>query len=108
MSIDSLGNGLTKVPLPKMAYFASISGTMSINAEVVKTGNENNLNLIRRFTKRVQSSGVLPRVRSIRYSARKLSSYVVKKKALKSLRRREEIAELIKMGKMSEFTKGRK
>jgi len=81
---------------------------MAINAEVVRTGNENNLNLIRRFTKKVQGSGVLPRVRSIRYSSRKLSSYVVKKKALKSLSRREEVAELIKMGKMNEFTRGGK
>ena len=79
-----------------------------INAEVVKTGNENNLNLIRRFTKRVQGSGILPRVRSIRYSSRKLSEYVKQKKTLKVLKRREEVAEIIKMGKMSEYTKGRK
>jgi len=78
---------------------------MTTNVEVVKTGNENNLNLVRRFTKKVQNSGVLSRVRSIRYSARKLSPYVKKKKALKSIRRREEVAELIKMGKMSEYTK---
>ena len=77
-----------------------------INAEVVKTGNENNLNLIRRFTKKVQGSGLLPRVRSIRYSTRKASEYVKKKKTLKVLKRREEVAELIKMGKMSEYTKG--
>lgn len=77
---------------------------MSVNAEVIKTGNENNVNLIRRFTKKVQSSGVLPRVRSIRYSARKLSPYVRQKKTLKALKRREEVAELIKMGKMSEYT----
>ena len=79
---------------------------MITNAEVTRTGNENSLNLLRRFTKRVQGSGILPRVRSIRYSSRKLSSYVVKKKALKSLRRREEVAELIKQGKMSEYVKG--
>ena len=75
-----------------------------INAEVTKNGNENNLNLIRRFTKRVQGSGILPRVRSIRYASRKLSPYVKQKKTLKVLKRREEIAELIKMGKMSEYT----
>ena len=75
-----------------------------IKAEVVKGGNENNLNLIRRFTKKVQVSGVLPRVRSIRYSLRKPSEYVKKKKTLKILKRREEVAELIKMGKMSEYT----
>ena len=73
-----------------------------INAEVIKSGNENNVNLIRRFTKKVQGSGVLPRVRSIRYSKRKLSEYVKKKKTLKVLKRREEVAELIKMGKMSD------
>ncbi len=75
-----------------------------INAEVLKTGNENNVNLIRRFTKRVQNAGILPRVRSIRYSTRKASKYVKKKKTLKVIRRREEVTELIKLGKMSEFT----
>ena len=80
-----------------------------INAEVVKNGNENNVNLIRRFTKKVQASGVLPRVRSIRYSSRKASEYVKQKKTLKMLRKREGIAELIKMGKMPEFgTRGKK
>ena len=81
---------------------------MIVNAEVLKTRNENNVNLIRRFTKKVQAAGILPRVRSIRYSSRKISEYVKKKKALKVLRRREEIAELIKLGKMTEFTKGKR
>ncbi len=79
-----------------------------INAEVVKSGNENNVNLIRRFTKRVQGSGVLPRVRSKRYAARKQSEYVKQKKTLKVLKRRQEVAELLKMGKMTEFSKSRK
>ncbi len=77
---------------------------MAVNAEVVKSGNENNVNLIRRFTKRVQGSGVLPRVRSIRYSGRKLSEYVKKKKTLKVLKKREDYAELLKMGKVVEHT----
>ena len=77
---------------------------MITNAEVVKGNNENNVNLIRRFTKRVQGSGILPRVRSIRYAGRKLSEYVKKKKTLKTLKRKEEIAELIRMGKMAEYT----
>ncbi len=79
-----------------------------VNAEVVRTGNENNVNLIRRFTKRVQGSGVLPRVRSIRYSSRKQSEYVKKKKTLKVLKRRAEVDELIKMGKMVENSRGKK
>lgn len=76
----------------------------TVNAEVVKAGNENSVNLIRRFTKRVQGSGVLPRVRSIRYSTRKQSEYVKKKKTLKVLKRREEVQEMIKLGKMQDMS----
>ena len=72
---------------------------MAVNAEVVKAGSENNLSLIRKFTKRVQGSGVLPRLRSIRYSSRQLSEYVKKKKTLKRLAAHKVMAELIKMGK---------
>ncbi len=79
---------------------------MSINVEVTKTGNENNVNLLRRFTRRVQGSGVLPRVRSKRYALRKPSEYVKKKKTLKNLVRRKEVNALIKLGKMVETTRG--
>ncbi len=74
---------------------------MAINVEVAKVGNDNNLSLIRKFTKRVQGSGVLPRLRSRRYSSRKQSEYVKKKKTLKRLATREKTRELIKMGKMA-------
>jgi ribosomal protein S21 len=73
---------------------------MAINVEVAKGGNDNNLGLIRKFTKRVQGSGILARLRSKRYSVRKLSEYVKKKKTLKKIAAREKIRELIKMGKM--------
>jgi hypothetical protein len=73
-----------------------------INVEVIRNNNENSLSIIRRFTKRVQGSGVLPRVRGIRYAERKLSSYKVKQKTLKSLKRKAEVQELIKLGKMPE------
>lgn len=73
-----------------------------INVEVEKTNNESNANLIRRFTKRVQGSGVLPRVRSLRYAERKASPYVKKKRTLKGLRARTERAKQIKLGKIQE------
>jgi hypothetical protein len=73
---------------------------MAVNVEVAKSGTENNLSLIRKFTKRVQGSGVLPRLRGRRYSSRNLSEYVKKKKALKRLNRQAEVADAIKMGKM--------
>lgn len=73
---------------------------MATNVEVVKNGNDNNLGLIRKFTKRVQNSGILSRLRGRRYSSRKLSEYVKKKKTLKKLAERARIRDLIKMGKM--------
>ena len=73
---------------------------MATNVEVTKGGNDNNLGLIRKFTKRVQGSGILSRLRGRRYSQRKLSEYVKKKKTLKRLTERAKIQELIKMGKM--------
>lgn len=75
--------------------------TMAINVEVTKGEKDNNLGLIRKFTKRVQGSGVLPRLRSRRYSSRKQSEFVKKKMALKRIAKREKIRELIKMGKMT-------
>lgn len=72
-----------------------------INIEVEKNNNENNVSLLRRFTKRVQGAGILPRMRSVRYKERKLSAYKRKMKTLKVIKRREEVAELIKLGKMS-------
>lgn len=73
-----------------------------INVSITRNGTENSVGVLRRFTKKVQGSGVLPRVRSIRYNQRDLSSYKVKMKTLKSLKRKAEIQELIKMGKMQE------
>jgi hypothetical protein len=73
-----------------------------INVEITKNANENNLGVIRRFTKKVQGSGILPKVRSLRYATRVLSHYKNKKNTLKNLKRKGEILELIKMGKMAD------
>lgn len=78
-----------------------------LNVAVEKTGTENNASVIRRFTKRVQESGVLRRVRGIRYSVRAKSPYVKKKKVLKSIKKREILNELIKLGKSPEIAKRR-
>ncbi len=77
---------------------------MAINVEITRNGTENSAGVIRRFTKRVQGSGILPRVRSLRYNQRVLSSYKTKVKTLKSIARKAEIQELIKLGKMQEKT----
>jgi ribosomal protein S21 len=83
--------------------------TMATNVEIKKTGNENNITILRKFSKRVQSAGILQRVRSKRYSNRNMSEAVKKKRTLKSILRREEVHELIKMGKLvPDAKKGRR
>jgi len=76
--------------------------SMSVNVEVTKNNNENPINLIRRFTKRVKGSGILPKMRSSVYHKRPESGFKKKQHALRSIEKRTEIARLKKLGKMPE------
>ncbi len=78
---------------------------MGINVEVTKNNNENGTNLLRRFTKRVQESGVLRKVRSIRYRQREKTKLAKKRSALVVLGRRAEYEKLKKLGKLPEKKK---
>ena len=76
-----------------------------VNIEVVKGANENNLSVLRRFTKRVQAAGVLPRVRSKRYTQRFPSRNTRQAKTVVYLKKKEATAELIKLGKINEVSR---
>lgn len=80
---------------------------MAVNVEVTQNNNENNMSILRRFTKRVQNAGILHRVRGIRYHDRTHSSYVQKKMRLKSINNKAEIEKQIKLGRMPERRKRR-
>jgi hypothetical protein len=80
----------------------------NVNVEVKKNTSENSLSLIRRFQKRVQESGVLPRVRSIRYSDRDPSALRTKRAKLKKLTNLAKYEHDKKMGKVIERKKGRR
>ncbi len=73
-----------------------------INAEVTKSGNESALSTIRKFSRRVQGTGLIRNARSTRYFVRGASKIVKKKRALKLIKRRLEYSQLIKEGKVSE------
>ena len=75
---------------------------MAINAEVNKNGSESSGSMLRRFSRKIQSSGIIIKARKIRYQSRPQSKYSIKKSALKLLKKRAEIAHLVKMGKMEE------
>ncbi|MBL7045082.1 MAG: 30S ribosomal protein S21 [Parcubacteria group bacterium] len=77
---------------------------MSINVQVEKNDKENTAGLLRRFTKRVRGSGILSRVRGIRYYDRQKSTYVKKKKTLKRINKKAQRDEQIKLGKIVEQT----
>jgi ribosomal protein S21 len=77
-----------------------------INVHVERNGTENNMSLLKRFTKKVQGSGVLPKVRSLRYSLRKQSKRSNKVMAMMKLHRKDEVEMLMKMGKMPEKKAG--
>jgi len=68
--------------------------------EVRKNPNENNSGILRRFSRRIQESGIIRKVKSARYNLRKESKLKVKKGALKRMSRRKEIEHLRKLGKM--------
>ncbi len=79
-----------------------------INVEISRNAGETSVNILRRFSRKVQSSGVIPRKRSLRYSSRVQSHYKVKVKTLKGLNRKAALAELIKLGKAPIETKRRR
>ena len=77
-------------------------------AEVKRNSSESSTSLLRRFTKRVQSSNVLKKSRNNKYSERPLSALKKKKNALKKISKRAEIEHLKKLGKIKEPTYGRR
>ena len=75
---------------------------MSINAEVSKTGNESALAVIRKFSRRVQGTGLVKNARKRRYYERPASKIVQKKRTLKRIRRRADYNQQVKEGKIAE------
>ncbi|GMQ95122.1 MAG: hypothetical protein BMS9Abin13_232 [Patescibacteria group bacterium] len=73
---------------------------MAVNIEVKKNTNENALNLIKRFSRRVKGSGILPRARSIAHHNRPESKFKKKQRTLKALTKCKEIERLKKLGKI--------
>lgn len=75
---------------------------MAINVEVVRHNNESGANVIRRFQKRVQGAGIIPKVRGGRYHTRIKSRNVQKFARLKKLIKKDTYETLLKLGKVQE------
>ncbi len=73
-----------------------------VNAEVSKVGNESPLAVIRKFSRRVQGTGLIQNARKRRYYVRATSKAVSKKRAIKRIKRHKEFNRLVKEGKVAE------
>lgn len=75
--------------------------------EVRKRDNESSDSLIRRFSRKVQQSGVLLQARKIRFYERKKSQYKQREEAQRKAKFNAERDRLIKLGEIDEFTNPR-
>ncbi len=75
---------------------------MATNVAVTRNNNESSANVIRRFQKRVQNAGIIPKVRNGRYRTRIKSRNVQKTARLKKLVKKEVYDEMVKLGKVQE------
>ncbi len=75
---------------------------MATNVQVSKNQNESSANVIRRFTKRMQGAGIVPRMRKIRYFTRIKSDNVRRTARLKKLAKKEVYEKDLKLGKIQE------
>ncbi|MBP7007118.1 MAG: hypothetical protein KBC44_03475 [Candidatus Pacebacteria bacterium] len=68
--------------------------------EVKKNPNENNASLLRRFSRKIQESGIIQKVKGERYNERKESKVKVKKSTLRRIEKRKVTEKLRKLGKI--------
>jgi ribosomal protein S21 len=75
---------------------------MTLNVEITKSGNENSISLVRKFSQKMRSTGILRKIRDRKYWTRNISPTVKKKQALRRIDRTEKYAQLVKEGKAPE------
>jgi ribosomal protein S21 len=69
-----------------------------INVTVTKTGSENSMSLVRRFSKRVLGAGIIRRVKNNRYRVREMSKGKRRASALRRVEKRAKNAQLERLG----------
>ena len=80
----------------------SIAGTTNM-VEVQRRDNESAESLLRRFSRKVQQSGVLLQARKIRFYERKKNRQRLREEAQRRAAFQTERERLIKLGEISEF-----
>src|SRR3984957_17260830 len=92
-------------PAPFIAFLApswQAPTPMGIIEKEKKSRSENSLSTIRKFSRRVQGTGLVKTARAQRYFERKKSKTVQKKRALKLIKSRADYQQAVKEGKIIE------
>jgi ribosomal protein S21 len=80
----------------------------AVRVEVKRSKNESAASLMRRFSRRASSLGLVRLMRNKRYYDRPRSKNVEHKRALISIARRDKYHELVKLGKIDPADRTRK
>ena len=75
---------------------------MATNVDIKKGKNDNALKLLRNFSRKMKTSGVLRKKRSLRYFDRTKSDFQKKEDALNKIEKRKEYEYKEKMGLLTE------
>ncbi|MCI5051022.1 MAG: 30S ribosomal protein S21 [Candidatus Pacebacteria bacterium] len=81
---------------------------MATNVDIKRTKNDNNLGLLRKFSRKVKISSVLPEKRRRRYFEREMSDFKKKANALNKIEKRAEYEKKEKMGLLKPRRRGRR
>jgi ribosomal protein S21 len=73
---------------------------MAINVDLTKTKTENGVSFLKRFTRKIQESGIIMKVKGNRYASRDFSKLKRKKDKLIKLEGKGKYENLKKMGKL--------
>jgi ribosomal protein S21 len=76
-----------------------------VTVQVNKNTNESNMNLIRRFSRKVQETGMIQKVKGKRYNERPLSKLAIKNGRLKYIAKKKVQEKLYKLGKSTKIKK---
>ena len=72
---------------------------MTEHIHLVKKEKENSMAILKRFSQKVRSAGIIPRVKSLRYNDRQPSDLVRKQKALRKIENEAVRVRQRKLGK---------
>ena len=80
--------------------YVILSATMATNVDITRKEKENTMGVMKRFTQQVRSSGVVPKLKSLKFQERKPSNLKRKQQALRRIEKTSERDMLRKLGKV--------